>query len=56
MSKYAVVIWPAPISGYRWKIVANRQTIKEGETTTEIAARTAADAEVKALEKAEGPP
>ena len=53
MAKYSTLVRAAPAGGYRWKVIADGQRLREGTAPTESEAREAADESVRQLQRAE---
>ena len=53
MAKFTTLFRASPAGGYRWKVIADGQTLREGTAPTEFEARSAADEAVKQIQKAE---
>lgn len=53
MATYTTLVRAAPGQGYRWKVIADGKTLRDGTAATEFAARTAADEACKLLQAAE---
>jgi len=53
MAKYSTLVRAAPAGGYRWKVMADGQRLREGTAPTEREAREAADESVRQLQGAE---
>ena len=53
MATYTTLVRAAPGQGYRWKVIADGKTLRDGTAATEFAARDAAGEACKLLEAAE---
>ena len=53
MAKYSTLVRAAPAGGYRWKVIADGQSLRDGTAPTEFEARSAADEAMKQIQKAE---
>lgn len=53
MATYTTLVRAAPGHGYRWKVIADGNTLRDGTAASEFEARSAADQARRLLEAAE---
>jgi hypothetical protein len=53
MAKYTTLVRAAPGQGFRWKVIADGQTLRSGTAPTELQARNDADEAMKLVQAAE---
>ena len=49
MAKYSTLVRAAPAGGYRWKVIADGHSLRDGTAPTEFEARSAADEAMKQI-------
>jgi hypothetical protein len=53
MAKYTTLVRAAPGLGFRWKVIADGQTLRSGMAPTELQARNDADEAMRLIQAAE---
>ena len=53
MARFTTLVRASPAGGYRWKVIADGQALRDGTAQTELEARSAADEAMKQLQRAE---
>jgi len=53
MAEFTALVRASPAGGYRWKVIADGQPLREGTCPTELEARSAAAEAMKQLQRAE---
>jgi hypothetical protein len=53
MAEFTTLVRASPAGGYRWKVIADGQPLREGTSPTELEARSAAAEAMKQLQRAE---